>query len=128
MSTITVTTVQGYIFAKTYAIQVIDPLARDAQLRAVFTGMLDRLRANDIEGALSALTGRTAEKYRVVFNALRQAGLLTSAADGLGTINSGTLVTDLAEYQITRNTPNGPRSFYLYLLRGEDGIWRIDGM
>ncbi|MFN0314026.1 MAG: hypothetical protein ACKVQA_03180 [Burkholderiales bacterium] len=86
------------------------------------------MRANDTEGALRALTGRTAEKYRIVFNAMRQAGLLANAVDSLGTIASGTLGADLAEYQITRNTPNGPRSFYLYLLRGEDGMWRIDGM
>jgi len=35
---------------------------------------------------------------------------------------------DVAELTVVRDTPDGPLAFLIYMLRSEDGIWRIDGM
>jgi hypothetical protein len=88
--------------------------------------MLDRLRAGDINGALVRVTGGVHDKYAAVFNAL--GSNLPTVVDSLGTIQSGQIIGDLAEYLLVRDSASGPQGFLIYFLKGEDGVWRIDGM
>jgi hypothetical protein len=44
------------------------------------------------------------------------------------TIQQANIGDGLAEYLIQQNTAKGPTGFLMYLIPGEDGIWRIDGM
>lgn len=99
---------------------------RDAVLRKIYTGMLDRLRNGDIEGALAATTGGVREKYRAVFTALGSD--LPTIVDQIGTLNAGQLSDEMAEYVVTREIGGQSRAFLIYFLRSEDGVWRIDGM
>ena len=65
-------------------------------------------------------------RYSAVFEQLRAS--LPSIVDRIGEIRESTMNLDLAEFAVVRSTPQGPRRFLIYLIRGEDGIWRIDGM
>lgn len=105
---------------------VQDSSVLDKQFKAIWNGMLTKLRGGDINGALSAVSGGMKEKYRTVFTSLKSD--LPAIVDQLGTVREGTIGSEIAEYVIERNTPAGPQAFQIYFLLGDDGIWRIDGM
>lgn len=99
----------------------------DNRLRTVFTGMTNRLANGATEGALNAFSATAAPKYREVFNALGSG--LTSAVGRLGTLETSALSGEMAEYFLVRDDGTGVESaFPVYFLKGEDGVWRIDGM
>ena len=102
------------------------PAAFESVLRGVYTDMLDRLRAGDISGALTAMTDAVYDKYSAVFQALQPD--LRTIVDQLGSVEDVTFGMDMAEYSIVRDTADGPQRFLIYLIRGADGIWRIEGM
>ncbi len=107
-------------------VEVLGLQQQDAMLRAIYNGMLDRLRAGDINGALTSITGGMQEKYRAVFTNLGPN--LPVIANQLGTMKGGFIATEFAEYVIVRDANGQQQAFLVYFLRSEDGIWRIDGM
>ena len=112
-------------------IQVGTVTAQDVMLRGVYYAMLARLKVRDINGALSYITAGVHDKYNAVFTAIDAVGPnnLATVVDKLGTIQDGEVGADYAEYVIVRDLPDGSQqAFLIYLIRGEDGIWRIDGM
>ena len=121
-----VTDSQGITHALTQVIVVVSVASMDAMLRNAYSGMLVKLRAGDIDGALTVFTGDANQKYRAVFTALRPN--LASVVDQLGAIQDGTISTEFAEYSIVRNLPDGQQAFLIYFIRGADGVWRIDAM
>ncbi len=114
------------IFSTTRVIVVLMPEFLEGRLRAVYSGMLARLRAGNIPGAMTAFTGSAYAKYEAIFTQLGAA--LPGLIDQVGEIDETTFGVDLAEFSIVRNTSDGPQRFMVYLIRAEDGIWRIDGM
>jgi hypothetical protein len=114
------------VYATATVVTVLAPLDLEARVRSVFTGMLDRLRSGNIAGALTAFTDTVYEKYRAIFTAL--GGNLAASVDQMGDLSEVTFQDDIAEYGVVRITPDGPQRFMMYLIRGSDGIWRIEGM
>lgn len=114
------------IYSTTRMIVVLMPELLEGRLRAVYSGMLARLRAGNIPGAMTAFTGSAYSKYEAIFTQLK-AGL-PGLIDQVGEIEEISFGIDLAEFSIVRNTPDGPQRFMIYLIRAEDGIWRIDSM
>jgi hypothetical protein len=104
----------------------VPPAALEGMLRGVYTGMLDRLRLGDIAGALTAVTDSVYDKYSAVFSGAPAGSSLDCRQ--LGSVEDVTFGMDIAEYSIVRDTANGPQRFYVYLIRGADGIWRVEGM
>lgn len=95
----------------------------DRKLQEIILGMISKLKAGDVEGALLAYDEGIVERYREIF---QEIGLdLPAFARQLGTIVDGTVFGDFAEYVIVRDTPNGRRAFLVYLVLGQDGVWRI---
>ncbi|MGH6924111.1 MAG: PKD domain-containing protein [Propylenella sp.] len=121
-----VTDNQGNVHSSAQVIVAASLAATDTKLRAVYSGAMAKLRGGDIEGALAGFTANVSERYRAVFTALGPR--LPSVVDQLGTIQDGTISDTFAEYALIRNTPAGPQAFLIYLVRGEDGVWRIDEM
>jgi uncharacterized repeat protein (TIGR01451 family) len=113
------------IYTASQTIFVASVSDRDLMLQSVYLGMLGRLQVSDIPDALNALTSGVFDKYSSVFNTLSN---LTSVVSQLGTIQQGTIGDDLAEYLIQQNTSGGSAGFLIYLMLGDDGIWRIDAM
>lgn len=119
------------VYTGTVSINVMSLNVQDSLLRGVYYSMLARLKARDISGALNYITAGVHDKYIAVFSALDAVSStnLSTAVSQLGTIQDGEIGTDYAEYVIVRNLPDGSQqAFLIYLIRGEDGIWRIDGM
>jgi hypothetical protein len=114
------------IYSTSKSIVVRIPAILQNDLRGIYDGMVTRLRAGNIPGALTAFTGSAYEKYNTIFTQLQPS--LASLVDQLGILQEVTFNMDLAEFSFIRNTPDGPQKFMLYMIRAEDGIWRIDGM
>lgn len=103
-----------------------EPNAFATRTIGVYTGMLDRLRKGDVDGALAAVTGSSNVRFRNIFNAL--AADLSSIVDQLGTIKHVTFNDQVMQIHVVRQGTSGPQTFMINLLRGEDGIWRIEDM
>jgi len=127
LAKIKVTDAQGTVHAFTSPIVVTTIATMDAMLRGIYTGMLTKLRAADIDGALTFFTGGGREQYRATFEAIGRANI-ASAVDRLGNIGGGTISERFAEYVLIRVKPDGPQAYLIYLIQDEDGVWRIDGM
>ena len=98
----------------------------DGMLRGVYDGMLQSLVAGRIDLALNAISGDMQDKYAGVFTELGTA--LPAAASTLGTLQPNWFGVDRAEYFVIRDTPDGKVGFLIDFIRGEDGVWRIEGM
>jgi len=92
----------------------------------VYAGMVTRLAANNPAGALRSFTGDAQTRYSGVFTAISSS--LSVVAAQLGTLIDGVITEDTAELTIARDTPSGKQSFLIYLIRGRDGLWRIESM
>jgi hypothetical protein len=92
----------------------------------VYKSMVNRLIANNPMSALRCFTGDVQANYAEVFGALG-ASLPTVAAQ-LGTLIDGVASEDSTELTIVRDTPTGAQAFMIHLIRGGDGIWRIESM
>jgi hypothetical protein len=53
---------------------------------------------------------------------------LPAVAVKLGTLIDGVLTEEWSELTLLRDTPDGSRLFMMYLIRGGDGIWRLESM
>jgi uncharacterized repeat protein (TIGR01451 family) len=113
------------LYTASQTIFLVSPADRDFMLQSVYLGMLGRLQASDIPDALNALTSGVYAKYSAVFNSLSN---LPSVVSQLGTIQQANIGDGLAEYLIQQTTASGSTGFLMYLIPGEDGIWRIDAM
>ena len=98
----------------------------DGMLRGVYDGMLQSLISGRIDFALNAVSGDMQDKYETVFTELGSA--LPAAISTLGTLEPNWFGADRAEYFVIRDTPDGRVGFLIDFIRGEDGVWRIDGM
>jgi Bacterial Ig-like domain (group 3)/Bacterial Ig domain/Glucodextranase, domain B len=97
-----------------------------ALVKGVYTDTLDRLRLGNSALALKLFLPQAQSIYDEIFQALGSD--LPSLADQLGTFDSvaGTM-TD-AEAAVLRDTASGRQAFFIHLIRGGDGIWRIESM
>jgi len=93
---------------------------------ALYNDLVSRLGNSDPAGALRLFTGNAGARYSSVFAAL--GATLPSVAQQLGNPIAGAGTATWGELSILRSTTNGDRVFMLYMIRGEDGIWRIDSM
>ena len=98
----------------------------DMRLRGIYNNMRDRLRVGAIDGALNFVSGGVREKYNSVFTTLQ--ANLPILVDQLGALNSGPIGSDIAEYIVIRDVGGSKKAFLIYFMKGEDGVWRIDGM
>jgi hypothetical protein len=114
------------IFDATRYVLVRDPRDIAGAAVQVFEAMRSALRRGDIPAALATITDGMQAKYGAVFSALRSQ--LGSIVDQLGTVQEVTVTPKMAEIALLRSTVTGDRVFNVYLIRSEDGIWRIDGM
>lgn len=114
------------IYSTTKSVVVHMPQILQGTLQGIYEGMLSRLRAGNMAGALTTFTGSAHDKYDEIFSALQPS--LADIVDQLGAVTEITFNMDIAEITLERDTPDGPQRFMIYLVRSEDGIWRIDDM
>ena len=107
-------------------VRVYDRAELAGNVVGVYWSMLDRLGANDAAAALHLFTADAQDRYADVFATLGSG--IVAVAPQLRRIVDGVVGEDIAELTHLRDTPNGPALFMIYLVRGRDGLWRIETM
>lgn len=97
-----------------------------AIVKGVFTDMIERLKAGNSALAANVVAPSVRASYGAVFDALGPD--LPAFAQQIGTLDSLTASTRDAEATILRDSSSGRQAFFIYLIRGGDGIWRIEAM
>jgi hypothetical protein len=97
-----------------------------ATVRAVYEQLMGRLKAGDKATALNLFAGHAKALHDAIFTSLGT-NLAAAAAQG-GTVASVTATGSSAEVTVIRNVGASKQAFFIYLLLGEDGIWRIESM
>ncbi len=98
----------------------------EAPIAEVYSTMLDRLGVGKITAAEYAVSGDMRFKYRDVFANL--AATLPGVVSNLGEPEVSAIGSDIAEILVTRTVLGVKRVFPVHLIRGDDGVWRIEGM
>ena len=119
-------TAGNVVYAATRVIHVGTASETGVKLRAVYTDMLDQLRAGNIDGAGNAITGTIRDRYRDAF--MRLGTTLQQAIAGLGTVREATMTETYGDILVTRDKSDGTYAYHIHVIRDGDGIWRIDGM
>ena len=114
------------IYSATRRVRAIDPSEIGYKVASVYTRLVNDLAANNVNGALSAFVGGARERYASVFADLGTA--LSTIASQLGTLSNISLNEDIAELTVARPVGSDTQLFMIYLIRGNDGIWRIETM
>ncbi len=115
------------IWSATKFVAVYDPLDGISIVRGVYLNMVEQLKVGNATGALNQLSGDARTKYSTIFNAFGT-DLATVAAQ-LGTVHTVTVSDTSAEIVLIRDiNATTKKSFTIYLLRGEDNVWRIESM
>jgi hypothetical protein len=97
-----------------------------ARMRSAYVGMTARLKNGNAASALNMFSEGSRELYADIFSKLD--GDLQNAAAGLGEISKLNIASELGELVLLRETPTGRRAFLVQMIRGDDGIWRIESM
>ena len=105
---------------------VSDVSVTDSMLQGLYTQMKDRLRRGALDGALNTISSGAYERYRDIFSSLSSS--LSTVVDQLGVIESSSVGSEMAEYVIERDDGSLRLHYLIYLMRGEDGVWRISSM
>ncbi|MBC7624802.1 MAG: hypothetical protein H7232_15620, partial [Aeromicrobium sp.] len=116
----------GVIYSTTKRVTVKSAVEQIAMVRAVYANLTDRLKAGNKTAALSLFFSHAQTKYGEVFTAL--GANLALAAAQLGETVVITASEENAEIVVVRTVAGQQTTFLVYLLRGEDGIWRIESM
>ena len=116
----------GVVYEVVKVVTIKSPYEQIANVKAVYTGLIDRLKAGDKAAALKMFFGHAQSKYDAIFTAL--GANLALAASQLGDIKGVTVDDEIAEIVVTRMVAGQQRTFLIQLSRGEDGIWRIESM
>ncbi len=92
----------------------------------VYRTLVDRLAAGNASAAVDMFVGDARNRYAQVLADLDLP--LPAVAAQLGTPIDGVVAEDWAELTLLRPTADGDRLFMVYLIRGGDGLWRVEGM
>jgi hypothetical protein len=125
---VVVTAVDDQIYQAQVAVVVRSAASVYALAQGVLTGLLDRLQTGDMDRALNRVTATMGPIYRDSFTALSQAGTLNASAAQFGAVQQASIAADYIELLVTRSSETGTDAYWIHLIRGADGIWRIDSM
>ncbi|MGH6803258.1 MAG: hypothetical protein ACREC3_07810, partial [Methyloceanibacter sp.] len=114
------------LYTTTKQIHVADPYDKYNLVKGVYSDMGNRLKAGTPSTALNLFFGHAKATYESIFNKLGSG--LPAMADQLGAVDSVSVSTTEAELILIRNVAGAGKAFMIYLIRGQDGIWRIESM
>ena len=114
------------LFTTTKQVRVDDPYDKYNLVKGVYADMINRLKAGTPSTALNLFFGHARPAHESIFNKL--GANLPSAADQLGVVDGMSVSSGASELVITRDVAGSKKTFMIYLMKGEDGIWRIESM
>jgi hypothetical protein len=116
-------TVLGVVQKRIY---LRDPIKLYGLVKGVYTDLVSRLATGDTSTADNTLMPEARTVYDPVFSAL--GANLPAICAQLGTLDGITASLNEAEIRVLRDGASGKQAFFIHLIRGEDGIWRIESM
>lgn len=123
---IRVTDSQGAVHTKTLYVVVNDPAQMDALFNSLWNGMNQALIRGDSITALNYLNESAKQKYQPVFQALLPH--MSAIVNSFSPLQRSMISEDIGEYAIN-NTRDGQNwVFFIYFLKDNDGVWRLDSM
>jgi hypothetical protein len=120
----TITGPDGEQYQDTVAITVMSRTAIDTQLRGIWEGMKTALVSGDINTAMSYFGDFSKDKYQRVF--LDLGADLPSIINTLPDIVFTSFYGNVAEYVINRVEGGVNRLYFIYFIRDENGLWKIE--
>ena len=114
------------LYTTTKQVHIVDPADKYNLVKGAYTDMVNRLKAGTNSTALNRFFGHARATYEDIFNKLGTD--LPSIANQLGTVESITFSNGTAEVIMSRMVNGTKQVFQIHLMRGEDGIWRIESM
>lgn len=122
----TVTDATGATYDTTFAVQVLDGIAHDLMLRAIFSNMNAALVQGDVERALQGVALLSRDRYDAVFRALR--GRFPAIVASYSPLQPTIVAATFGEYALNRTIRGQEMLFFIYFIQDEDGVWRIESM
>jgi hypothetical protein len=114
------------IYVARRRVRAIGPEELGTLILGVYESMVNRLAAEIPPGRCGTFTGDAQPRYQEIFTALGPD--LRTIARQLGTFIDGVVTEQWAEITMVRDAPDGKQAFMIYLIRGGDGIWRMESM
>ena len=112
------------LYTTTRQVKVDEPVQKFRGVIGIYNDVLDRLKVNNIDGAVAQFTSTIREQYRTAFT---QAGVgLNPMVNGFGSIKNVRVTGDFAEIIIAKPDSQGDIAFSVFMIQDGDGIWRID--
>jgi transglutaminase-like putative cysteine protease len=128
LPTLTVTDTVGNLYRDSAIVQVEEAGEMSSEIAAVWEAMKEALAARDVDSALKYFVDESREYYRSVYTALYDS--LPQIVAGMREIEPVYLKDSGAKYRIKKAETLADGSvfdvtYYIYFLKGEDGLWKI---
>ena len=114
------------LYTATKQVHIVDPVDKYNLVKGAYTDMVNRLKAGTNSTALNLFFGHARATYEDIFTKLGTD--LPTIANQLGAVESITFSNGMAEVVMSRVVNGNKQIFMIHLMRGEDGIWRIESM
>lgn len=114
---------QGNSYSSAITLTVYSKEEITALLRRKWEGMRDALKNGDVEGAVAYFTERSKDRYRMVFEALRDQ--LPQIVDTFTEFNIRKLYENYAEYVVVANEGGKLYAYPGMLQKDGSGIWKF---
>lgn len=123
---ISATDTLGNTSTQEFMLVVNDGAAMDAMLKSLWSGMGNALKAGDKAAALAYMNENGKAQYGPVFDKLmpQMAGIVGSFSAPQKMAISGAI----GEYAVNRTIDGVGKLFFVYFLKGADGVWRLESM
>jgi hypothetical protein len=123
---LTITDTLGQIHTATTVLEATNPNADDAPFQQAYSRLRMALLCGDINGAMAHLTEGAKERYQPVFEAL--APHMMEIMNSWSPLQKSEITDDYAEFAVNRLINGVNRIFFIYFLKDEDGVWKLDTM
>jgi hypothetical protein len=114
------------LYTTTKQVHIVDPADKYNRVKGAFTDMVNRLKAGTNSLALNLSFGHARSTYEDIFT--KPGTDLPTIANQFGTVESINFSKSSAEVVMSRTVSGTKQIFMIYLMRGEDGIWRIESI
>ena len=124
--TVVVTDSGGNVYRQQVGVLAASRSSVDALLKAVWNTYTATLAAGRVDLALESLPAVTAARYKPILEPLGPhfATIIPTWSAPM----TGRLADDVGEYTIARSIDGQNRLFFIYFVRDDRGIWRLDSM
>jgi hypothetical protein len=114
------------IYTTSRQVHIEDPVVKYNLLKGVYTDVVARLSAGNGTAASGLFIESQRTGYQEFFGQI--GSNLASVAGQLGQLRGGTISGNRGELVVVRETSEGLTAFTINVIRGADGIWRVESM